>query len=224
MNTERFDDVSRAWSRGTSRRQALTLLGGGLLGGTALATGLGSVAAKSRKGKGKGQNRAGKAANPFANIPVKGHGSGGVQFKGLLDITQFSTDGQQLFASGTLTGQLTHGRQSSQDVPPTDVTLPVALPRSSGHSTSSSAARVQAAATCPILHLTLGPLDLNLLGLMIHLDQVVLNIDAQSGPGNLLGNLLCGIAGLPDQGLSLSDLLNQIVDLLNNFLAGIGGL
>jgi hypothetical protein len=44
--------------------------------------------------------------------------------------------------------------------------------------------------TCDILHLTLGPLDLNLLGLMVHLDRVVLDITAQSGPGQLLGNLL----------------------------------
>ena len=42
-----------------------------------------------------------------------------------------------------------------------------------------------------VLHLVLGPLDLNLLGLVVHLNQVVLDITAQSGPGNLLGNLLC---------------------------------
>jgi hypothetical protein len=34
-------------------------------------------------------------------------------------------------------------------------------------------------ATCPILHLTLGPLDLNLLGLKVHLDRVVLDITAR---------------------------------------------
>ncbi len=41
----------------------------------------------------------------------------------------------------------------------------------------------------PILNLALGPLDLNLLGLVVHLNQVVLNITAEGGPGNLLGNL-----------------------------------
>ena len=44
----------------------------------------------------------------------------------------------------------------------------------------------------------LGPLDLNLLGLEVHLDPVVLDIVAQPGPGNLLGNLLCAVAGLLD--------------------------
>ena len=54
----------------------------------------------------------------------------------------------------------------------------------------------RAAATCPVLHLDLGPLNLNLLGLTIHLNQVVLDVNAVSGPGNLLGNLLCSVAGL----------------------------
>jgi len=66
----------------------------------------------------------------------------------------------------------------------------------------------------------LGPLDLNLLGLTVHLDRVVLNIDAVPGAGNLLGNLLCSVAGLLDGGLggqlgTLTSLLNRILALLN---------
>jgi hypothetical protein len=45
---------------------------------------------------------------------------------------------------------------------------------------------------CPILDLTLAPLDLNLLGLMIHLDQVHLTLTANSN-GGVLGSLLCGL-------------------------------
>jgi hypothetical protein len=47
---------------------------------------------------------------------------------------------------------------------------------------------------CSILDLTLGPLDLNLLGLIVHLDQVHLTITADS-EGGILGQLLCGIGG-----------------------------
>jgi hypothetical protein len=54
----------------------------------------------------------------------------------------------------------------------------------------------------PILNLVFGPLDLNLLGLQVHLDRVVLNITAQPGAGNLLGNLLCAVAGLLNGGPS----------------------
>jgi hypothetical protein len=39
---------------------------------------------------------------------------------------------------------------------------------------------------CPILNLNLGPLDLNLLGLHAHLNEVILNIGAIPGPGNCL--------------------------------------
>ncbi|MFC7494229.1 MULTISPECIES: hypothetical protein [unclassified Nocardioides] len=78
----------------------------------------------------------------------------------------------------------------------------------------------QAQATCDILNLVLGPLDLNLLGLEVHLDRVVLDIVAVTGAGNLLGNLLCAVAGLLDGGLggALSGLLGQLVDVLNDIL------
>ena len=86
--------------------------------------------------------------------------------------------------------------------------------------TARAARAASARATCPILHLVLGPLDLDLLGLQVHLDRVVLNVDAQSGPGNLLGNLLCAVAGLLDGGLQ--GLLGQLVALLNQILGQLG--
>ncbi len=74
---------------------------------------------------------------------------------------------------------------------------------------------------CEILNLVLGPLDLDLLGLQVHLNRVVLHIQADPGPGNLLGNLLCAIAGLLDPGpvnllerLKLANLLNRVLGLL----------
>ena len=48
---------------------------------------------------------------------------------------------------------------------------------------------------CRVLTLTLGPLDLNLLGLRIQLNRINLRITAIPG-GGLLGDLLCGIANL----------------------------
>lgn len=76
-------------------------------------------------------------------------------------------------------------------------------------------------ASCPILHLVLGPLDLNLLGLQVHLDKVVLDITAQSGSGNLLGNLLCTVAHLLDSNGTLGQLLTKLTDILNNLLLGL---
>ena len=84
--------------------------------------------------------------------------------------------------------------------------------------TSGAPAPGVSAASCDILNLVLGPLDLNLLGLEVHLNQVVLDIVAATGAGNLLGNLLCAVAGLLDGGGALgqiSALLNQILGILN---------
>ena len=52
----------------------------------------------------------------------------------------------------------------------------------------------------------------------MHLNQVVLDIIATTGAGNLLGNLLCAVAGLLDGGAALGQiaaLLNQILGILN---------
>jgi hypothetical protein len=102
----------------------------------------------------------------------------------------------------------------------------VAVPFStSGRAGTAAAAApgLAPAAVCPILNLVLGPLHLDLLGLVVDLNRVVLNLTAVSGPGNLLGNLLCAVAGLLDQPGPLANLLNQILDLVNQILGGILG-
>jgi hypothetical protein len=81
----------------------------------------------------------------------------------------------------------------------------------------SSARAVNRAAACEILSLVLGPLDLNILGLRIQLSKVELDITAVPGAGNLLGNLLCAVAGLLDGG-PLGGLLGQLRTLLNRIL------
>lgn len=147
------------------------------------------------------------AASPATAIPVTGTFTdalgGAGQFTGTLDVTRFANQGGTLTAIGTLTGTLT---DSLGAVIGSVTGIPVALPVGG------------AAGSCQILHLDLGPLDLNLLGLMVHLDEVVLDITAQSGSGNLLGNLLCAVAHLLDNTgtttNALTRLLNQILGLL----------
>ncbi|UAL28915.1 hypothetical protein K8W59_13985 [Nocardioides rotundus] len=85
--------------------------------------------------------------------------------------------------------------------------------------TSARQAPSARAAACDVLKLRLGPLDLDVLGLKINLNRVVLDIVAQSGAGKLLGNLLCAVAGLLDGGLS--GLLGRITDLLNQILGSL---
>ena len=80
---------------------------------------------------------------------------------------------------------------------------------------------INASGTCKILQLDLGPIHLDLLGLVVDLNAIHLTINAQSGPGNLLGNLLCAVAGLLDQPPTLG-VLNQIATLLNQILGLLG--
>jgi hypothetical protein len=100
------------------------------------------------------------------------------------------------------------------------------------------AAVAHAAPSCQVLKLVLGPLHLDLLGLVVDLygktqnDPVIVTIDAQPSKG-LLGQLLCGVAGgggvtslsglqslLNSLGLNLS--LAQVQNVLNQL--GIGNL
>ena len=75
-------------------------------------------------------------------------------------------------------------------------------------------------ATCGILFLDLGPLHLDLLGLTIDLAEVILDVNAVTGPGNLLGNLLCALLGLLDLPGVLAS-ISHILDNINTILSGL---
>jgi hypothetical protein len=81
--------------------------------------------------------------------------------------------------------------------------------------------------TCPILDLQLGPIDLDLLGLQVETSRIHLEIWAEPGEGQLLGNLLCAVAHLLDGGLTLDEIIDSILagDLANLFPGlDLGGL
>jgi hypothetical protein len=141
-------------------------------------------------------------------------GDGGV-VTGTFTPTRFAQKNGGLVATGTLHSVLTNADGTAAGTADTPVTVPVQL-ATSGTPKAAAAAPLVA---CNILHLVLGPLDLNLLGLAVHLNTVVLDITAIPGAGNLLGNLLCAVAGLLD-GASLP--LGTIGALLNQILALLG--
>jgi hypothetical protein len=114
---------------------------------------------------------------------------------GVFTITNFTTSDGQLWANGVFTG-LVNGEQQT---------------------TAASSPVAAAPGTCRILDLTLGPLHLDLLGLIVNLNQVHLTITAQRGPGNLLGNLLCAVAGLLDGGGNLNAIQN-LLDQINTII------
>ena len=141
------------------------------------------------------------------------------RFRGTLSVQQFQQQGGSIVAVVKVTGKVNkEGKKGSKRVSKT-ATVPVALPGLSAAAVGSQAG-VHAQATCQLLNLVLGPIDLNLLGLKLHVDRIVINLMAESGPGNLLGNLLCSIANLLNGGNLLGQ-LTQIVSLLNQILAAL---
>jgi len=56
-------------------------------------------------------------------------------------------------------------------------------------------------------------LHLDLLGLVVDLNQVHLTISGQTGNGQLLGNLLCGLANALNGGGGLANILNNLLGL-----------
>jgi len=72
------------------------------------------------------------------------------------------------------------------------------------------------AGACDVLNLAVGPVHLDLLGLVVNLDDcaggpVTVDIVAVSG-GGLLGDLLCNIAGALNGGTDLADVLAGLTD------------
>lgn len=140
---------------------------------------------------------ASQAATSPVTIPVTGTAVGGGTFSGVFTLTSFAARNGQLLAIGTVSGVVTNAAGVVGSV-----LANVAIP-----------AQVTDA-SCAILHLDLGPLSLNLLGLQVDLSRIVLDITAQTGAGNLLGNLLCAVTGLLDNPSGLANLLNQILSAL----------
>jgi hypothetical protein len=173
-----------------------------------------------------------QAQPPFAqqstaglSVPISKTVLGQGTFTGTLRITRFAVVEGQAVAVGLVTGSFTAETTGTTTAIVRTVTLPVIRPSATAAATGTTgdvnASAVQATAVCDILNLVLGPLDLNILGLTVHLDTVVLDINAVSGAGNLLGNLLCAITHLLD-GVPTTGSLAQLVALLNQLLALLG--
>jgi hypothetical protein len=137
------------------------------------------------------------------SVPITAAPTSMGTLNGVFAITNFATNAAgQLVANGTFTGTLTDAGGVVTQV--TDTVSSVITPAAT-------------TAGCQVLDLTLGPLHLDLLGLVVDLNRVHLNITAQPGPGNLLGNLLCAVTHLldgPGANAGLANLLNRINGLL----------
>jgi len=155
---------------------------------------------------------AGTATTDLNAIPLSGTvGSTGGTFGGQLDVQRVAMQNGRLVAKGTVTGDVENAAgETVRTVTDAPVTVPIAA---------------DTTGSCQILDLSIGAVNLDVLGLVVHLDPVHLNITAQQGSGNLLGNLLCAVTHLLDNtgnggglGGGLGGLLAPIVNLLNQII------
>lgn len=137
-------------------------------------------------------------------VPITGTAKNGKAFKGTYTINRFAKRDGKLYAVTTVTGKL-----GNRAVTRRNIVMRVRKQAANGAS---------AASTCQVLNLVLAPLDLNLLGLKVHLNQVVLNITGETGAGNLLGNLVCAVTGILDPQGGLQGLVQFLNTLLGSLI------
>jgi hypothetical protein len=198
MSSDRIDALSRSLADSTSRRRVLRLLGIGVAGTAVAGT------AVSRIGLDDAQA---KTFSKLKKIPISER-DGDKRFRGRLSVLEFKQVGQEIVAVAKLTGTVTEDGDKKRVS--RKINVPVSLP---------GVAELQAQATCEILDLVLGPIDLRLLGLRLQVSRIHIRLTAEQG-GGLLGDLLCAIANLLNGGNVLGQ-LTQILSLLNQILAAL---
>jgi len=179
-----------------------------------------------------GPARAGALTNVPVTMPVRLPASSAVgTFVGRFSATHVEvvTDPVTGKRTAAVTGVLTGvanvaGRliRIPEDLPSgmTELVVTGTLSREEGNAKASILRPTQA--SCDILFLDLGPIHLDLLGLVLDVSQIIIDLNAQTGAGNLLGNLLCGLLGLLDlPGLLAA--ISQLLDLINSILNAGGG-
>lgn len=149
-------------------------------------------------------------------VPLSGAAKIGKTFKGTYTIDRFIAKGGKLYSVGTVKGKL-----GNKKVRKDEVRLPATVANASGaaHASQLPLPPLPPGNPCAILALNLGPINLNLLGLVVRTNEIQLRIDAVQAPGNLLGNLLCAITGILNPSGVAGTPPNQLAQILNALLA-----
>lgn len=154
-------------------------------------------------------------------------GQDGETWDAAVTVREVANQGGQLVATeysyrfeNTTTNEVKRG---TADVARGDPALPLGRPSGAQ---SGDVGVQQLPASCEILNLVIGPIFLDLLGLQLETSEITVDLRGVTGPGRLLGNLLCAITGIldpePPPVPGLEELLGQLIDILNEILAGLG--
>jgi hypothetical protein len=175
------------------------------------------------------------AARNALVVPLSGAASGGVTFNGTVAVQRFVQRDGHVFAIGAVSGNL------SGPAGPigTSIFVPVAFPVRVGNGLTARAERgvihpaslsgpdygarimLAQATTCGVLHLDLGAVNLNLLGLVVTTTPVTIDINGDTG--GALGNLVCTVFSTVNNVVGLVNSLNSVLGLVTGLLGGLTG-
>jgi hypothetical protein len=134
-------------------------------------------------------------------------------FAGTLSIQRFEVRDNGVVAIGIVRGSIP-GRGSGLG----EVAAPVTV-RPASAQAPTSAAPVAPAATCQVLHLDIGAVNLNVQGVIVATQPI--NIDLSGDTSAPLGNLVCTVQSTLNNVVGLVGLLNQILGLVTGLVGGL---
>ena len=110
-----------------------------------------------------------------ANVPVTGTAPGGLTFVGTMAVTNAAAQNGQEYAVGTVSGTL---RDAAGNTVGTVTAAPAQAPVSGD--------------PCTLASFSIGPFDISVAGITVHIDAIGGSVELSG----LLGNILCPLLGL----------------------------
>jgi hypothetical protein len=162
-------------------------------------------------------------------VPITGSIVSGGSFTGTLSLQRFAIREGRIVAVGAISGVATTPGATRSGLQAT-VELPVTVSEAAAvgaaqiekqrySEQSSSDARILLVQTCGVLNINIGGNTIDLLGLIVALDPVVLDVSGDSA--GVLGNLVCQILALLNNVVGLVGLLNTLLGALGGLTGGL---
>ena len=148
------------------------------------------------------------------SLPVT---SAGGTFTGTFSINRFEVSGTAVVAIGMVRGSLA----GTGSVVFGEVSAPVTVGAASARAAASNAALAQQQATCGVLHLDIGAVNLNVQGVLVATQPISIDLSGDSAAP--LGNLVCTIESTLNNVVGLVGLLNQLLGVLTGLVGGLTG-
>lgn len=143
---------------------------------------------------------------------------GGGTFSGTFTLQRFAVRDNAPVAVGFIRGSVT----GADGIPLGSVLRgPVELPVAVSGGAAAAPGAVQQQVACDVLHLALGAVSLDVLGLQVTTAPIAIDIVASGEGTDVLGRLICTILETVGSVVDLVGLLNQLLGLVTGLLGGL---